>query len=381
MKIAFLDLKGLHDSIHAELHAAIARVVDSGWYIQGAEQLAFEQEFAAYCGARHCIGVGNGLDAIHLILRAYGFGPGDEVLVPANTFIATWLAVTYTGATPVPVDPDPATFNLDPMLLKRAITPRTRAIIAVHLYGQTAAMEPIRAIADRHGLKLIEDAAQAHGATYRGVRAGTLGDAAAFSFYPGKNLGALGDGGAITTNDPCLDTTLRLLRNYGSMKKYEHALAGFNTRLDEIQAAVLRVKLRYLDTWNDRRRVIAERYRAGLAETELVLPSVASECVPVWHVFVVRSAARDALRLTLAQRGVETLIHYPTPPHHQPAYAHLGLAHGALPVAEQLPQEVLSLPMYPNLSDSQIDKVIDACRAIERPEFGRGLRRAARRAA
>jgi dTDP-4-amino-4,6-dideoxygalactose transaminase len=316
---------------------------------------AFEQEFAAYCGARHCIGVANGLDALHLILRAYAIGPGDEVIVPSNTFIATWMAVSQTGATPVPVEPDERTHNINPEKIEAAVTPRTRAIMPVHLYGQPADMDPILAIAARHGLKVIEDAAQAHGARYKGRRTGALGDAAGFSFYPGKNLGALGDGGAITTQDDELAARLKKLRNYGSTVKYEHEVLGFNSRLDELQAAVLRVKLAGLDADNRARQVVANEYLRQLAGSGLTLPFVPDWAEPVWHLFVVRSANRDLLQRQLRESGVECLIHYPKPCHRQAAYQDQPWPPMAL--TERLQSEVLSLPMAPYLQMVDIHHV------------------------
>ena len=360
MKVPFLDLQSPHRELREELEAANRRVLDSGWFILGPELEAFEAEFAAYCGARHCVGVGNGLEALHLILRGYSIGPGDEVIVPAHTFIATWLAVSYAGAKPVPVEVDPATANLDPTRIEAAVTARTRAILPVHLYGRPAAMEEIGAIAARHGLKVIEDAAQAHGARYRGERAGSLGAAAGFSFYPGKNLGALGDGGAVTTDDPQLAEQLRMLRNYGSSQKYVHQLAGVNSRLDELQAAFLRVKLRLLDAWNARRAAVAARYAEGLAGSGLVLPEVPAGIEPSWHLYVVRSKERDALQARLAAAGIGSLIHYPLPPYRQQAYAGLGIDPARFPVSEALAAEVLSLPMGPHLSDAQVAAVIAA---------------------
>jgi dTDP-4-amino-4,6-dideoxygalactose transaminase len=361
--VAFLDLRAAYDELKPELDAAYARVAASGWFIMGPELEAFERAFAAYCDAKHCIGVGNGLDALHVALSAAGVGPGDEVLVPSNTFIATWLAVTYAGATPVPVEPDRRTYNLDPALLEAAVTARTRAIVPVHLYGQPAAMDEIRFVAERHGLSVIEDAAQAHGATYRGRKAGSLGDAAAFSFYPGKNLGALGDAGAVVTNDDHLADAIRLLRNYGSRVKYQHEAAGYNTRLDPLQAAFLGAKLPRLDEWNERRRRIAARYLDGLRDArELVLPAVAEGAEPVWHLFVVRHPRRDALQEHLRARGVDTLIHYPIPPHLAGAYAGRGYARGAFPIAEELAATSLSLPMGPHLRDDDADYVIDCVR-------------------
>jgi dTDP-4-amino-4,6-dideoxygalactose transaminase len=349
IKIPFLDLGRTYLEISAEIDDAVRRVLNSGRYIQGEELEAFEAEFAEYCEAAYCVGVGNGLDALHLILRAYGIGPGDEVIVPAHTFIATWLAVTYAGAKPVPVETgDDTAYTISPEWIEAAITPRTRAIIPVHLYGRPADMAPIKHIAGKHGLKVIEDAAQAHGARYHGRRAGSLGDAAAFSFYPAKNLGAFGDGGAITTADGDLAAKLRALRNYGSSVKYVHDMIGLNSRLDPLQAAVLRVKLRHLDEWNSRRMAIAECYRRDLAGTDMLLPAVSSGCESVFHLFVIRTAKRDTLQAGLKESGIETLIHYPLPPHKQGAYPSMRRLH--LPIAESLANEVLSLPMGPHLS-------------------------------
>jgi dTDP-4-amino-4,6-dideoxygalactose transaminase len=363
MSIPFLDLKAPYRELQGELDEAYRRVVESGWFILGREVEAFEEEFAAYCGVRHCIGVGNGLDALHLILRGMEIGPGDEVIVPSNTYIATWLAVTYAGAVPVPVEPDEATCNLDPARIEAAITPRTRAIMAVHLYGNPAQMDPITAIAKRHGLKVIEDAAQAHGARYRGKRAGALGDAAGFSFYPGKNLGALGDGGAVTTDDDAVAERIRTLRNYGSRVKYVNELKGINSRLDELQAALLRVKLQRLDEWNARRSALAEAYGAALAGSGLTLPVATGGSDPVWHLYVVRTPQRDALQSLLQERGIGTLIHYPIPPHLQKAYAELGLAEGAFPLAERMARQVLSLPIGPHLAPEAVRTVAEAIRS------------------
>ena len=361
MKIPFLDLKSPHDELRSELSAVFDRVLNAGWYIHGTECKYFEQEFAQYCQAEHCIGVGNGLDALHLILRAYGIGAGDEVIVPSNTYIATWLAVSYAGAAPVPVEPDERTYNINPALIEAAITPRTKAIMVVHLYGQPADMDAINAIAKKHKLKVVEDAAQAHGARYKGRRVGSLGDAAGFSFYPGKNLGAIGDGGAVTTNDPVLADKVRLLGNYGSQIKYHNELKGYNSRLDELQAGFLRAKLLVLDIWNARRQAIAAQYLSKLDAAALVLPYVPEWAEPVWHLFVVRSQQRDALQKRLGAAGIGTMIHYPIPPHLQPAYAELGFALGAFPIAETIHQEVLSLPMGPHLGSVNSTKVIAGC--------------------
>lgn len=311
--VPFLDLGAVNGLIRDELDAAFRRVLDSGWFIMGPELEAFEAEFAEYSGVKHCIGVGNGLEALHLLLRAYGVGPGDEVIVPSNTFIATWLAVSECGATPVAVEPNPLTHNIEAAAIEQAITPRTKAIMPVHLYGQPADMDPINALAGKHGLVVIEDAAQAQGALYKGRRAGSLGSAAGTSFYPGKNLGALGDGGAVLTSDDKIAAEVRRLRNYGSQVKYQHDVAGYNSRLDELQAAFLRVKLSVLDGWNDRRREIASRYTRLLEGNGFELPFVPEYADPVWHLFVIRHARRDALRDHLAQHGVNTVIHYPIP--------------------------------------------------------------------
>lgn len=364
IRVPFLDLQAQFLELGSELEAATHSVLNSGHYVLGEQVARFEEEFAAFCGVRHCVGVGNGLDALHLILRARGIGPGDEVIVPANTYIATWLAVSHAGARPVPVEPDPRTCNLDPARLEAAVTPATKAILAVHLYGQPADMAPILEVAERHGLRVIEDAAQAHGARYRGRRVGGLGDAAGFSFYPGKNLGAIGDGGAVTTNDAELAETVRLLRNYGSRVKYHNELKGFNSRLDELQAALLRVKLRRLDEWNGRRGAMAARYLEQLAGSGLVLPWVPAWADPVWHLFVVRHPCRDALQRRLERAGIGTLVHYPIPPHRQPAYAELGLDEGALPIAEAIHREVLSLPLGPHLTEEQQAAVVAALRAV-----------------
>lgn len=362
--VPFLDLRAPHVEMRAELQEAFTRVLDSGWFVQGREVAAFERQFAEYCEVDYCVGVGSGLDALHFILRAYGFGAGDEIIVPSNTYIATWLGVTYSGARPIPVEPDERTFNLDPARIEAAITSRTRAILPVHLYGQPADMDPINAIARKHGLKVIEDAAQAHGARYKGRRVGSLGDAAAFSFYPAKNLGALGDGGAVATNDPDIQDRVRLLGNYGSQTKYRHEIKGYNSRLDELQAAFLSAKLSRLDAWAEHRRVLAAAYLAELSGCGLGLPYVPEWADPVWHLFVVRSAGRDALRAGLEQRGLGTLIHYPIPPHLQPAYADLGLGEGSLPIAERIHSEVLSLPIGSSVPISQAMEVARATRDL-----------------
>ncbi|MGE7138697.1 DegT/DnrJ/EryC1/StrS family aminotransferase [Luteibacter sp. NPDC031894] len=367
--VPFLDLRAVNAAHAEELKEAVARVVDSGRYILGDELAAFEDEFAAWCGVGHAVGVGNGLDALSLILRAYvelgALGEGDEVIVPANTFIATFLAVSGNRLVPVPVEPDDATFNIDPARIEAASGRRTRAIVAVHLYGRLADMQALATIARRHDLLLIEDAAQAHGATMRDRKAGSFGDAAAFSFYPGKNLGALGDAGAVVTDDDTLADTVRSLRNYGSFEKYRHAREGVNSRLDELQAALLRVKLRYLDGENAARRRIASAYREAIAHPAIRLPEEGTPGAHVWHLFVVRSAWREALRMHLAEAGVQTLVHYPIPPHRQDAYPRL--RHLSLPLAERMHDEVLSLPMSPRLDDEQVERVVDACLAFPAP--------------
>lgn len=362
--IPFLDLKAPYQELQAELDAAYRRVMESGWYITGCEVEAFESEFAAYCGAKHCIGVGNGLDALHLILRALEIGPGDEVIVPSNTYIATWLAVSYAGATPVPVEPDEQTSNMAPDLIEAAITPRTKAIMPVHLYGQPADMDSITAVAEHHGLKVIEDAAQAHGASYRGKRAGSLGHAAGFSFYPGKNLGAMGDGGAVTTSDDALAERVRLLRSYGSKVRYCHEVKGFNSRLDELQAALLRVKLQYLDDWNQRRRQVARQYLDGLRATGLRLPLVPDRTESVWHLFAVCHPERDRVQRLLRDAGVDTLIHYPVAPHMQQAYQDLAMRERSYPLAERLASEVFSLPIGPHMEPEAVEHVIATLQGV-----------------
>jgi dTDP-3-amino-3,4,6-trideoxy-alpha-D-glucose transaminase len=363
--VPFLDLGAAYVELGGEIDAAVERVLASGRYVFGPEVEAFEQEFAAFVGTRHCVAVGSGLDALALVVEARDVSAGDEVVVPAHTFVATWLAATRVGARPVPVDVDPSSYNLDPDRLEAAITPSTRMVIPVHLYGRPAAMDAIAAVAARRDLFILEDAAQAHGARFRGMRAGALGTAAAWSFYPGKNLGAFGDGGAVTTDDDRLAERVRLLRNYGAPEKYRHELAGTNSRLDELQAAVLRVKLRHLEAWNERRRSVAARYLEGLAGTGLVLPESPPDAGHVWHLFVVRTPRRDELRQMLADAGVETGVHYPCAPHRQPVFAELAIDPRSLPVADGLQHEVLSLPMGPHLPDDQIDYVVDRVRAFD----------------
>lgn len=360
--IPFLDVGAAYRELQKEIDAAVSRVLHSGLYILGPEVDAFEADWASYCGSEHAVGVANGLDALTLALRALDVGPGDEVIVPSNTYIATWLAVSSVGATPVPVEPDPRTFNIDPAGIPRAITPATKAIMPVHLYGQPADLDPILAIAREHRLSVVEDAAQSHGARYRGRRIGSHGDVVCWSFFPGKNLGALGDAGGITTNRADLADRIRVLRNYGSREKYVNEVAGVNSRLDPLQAAVLRAKLPHLDEWTDRRRAVARLYATELAETDLVLPHVPDWVEPVWHLFVVRTAERDKLQKQLTDAGVGTLIHYPIPPHLQQAYTSLQLSKYDLPVATYLAAEVLSLPVGPHLSHADAQRVIDAAR-------------------
>jgi dTDP-4-amino-4,6-dideoxygalactose transaminase len=356
--IPFLDVGRLHASLADELVAAHRRVVASNRLILGPEVEAFEREFAAYCEAKHCIGVSNGLDAMTLALRAAGIGAGDEVIVPAHTYIATWLAVSHIGAMPVPADALANTCLMDPEAVAAAVTPRTKAILPVHLYGQPANMSAIMRIADKHGLFVLEDAAQAHGARYDRKRVGALGHAGAFSFYPSKNLGALGDGGGVVTNDDNLAARIRKLRNYGAVQKNVHETLGYNARLDEMQAAFLRVKLPHLDHWNATRRDRARQYERMLGgvrglETQAVVPDVE----PVWHLFTVRSNRRDAIIQALAEAAVGCFIHYPTPPHLQAAYADLGFGRGAFPVAERIADTVLSLPMDPLMSVGDVERV------------------------
>lgn len=366
MYVPFLDVGAAYRELKSELDLAYHRVMDSGQYILGREVEAFEAEFAAFCGVKHCIGTGNGLDALTLALRAYGIGPGDEVIVPANTYIATWLAVSAVGAKLVPVEPNAKTCNIDPARVKAAITPRTKALMPVHLYGAPADMSEIAYLAHNHELRIISDGAQAHGAQFCSENIGRLGSAVCFSFYPGKNLGALGDGGCVTTNDGRLAMRLARLRHYGSEAKYHNIERGGNSRLDELQASFLRVKLKYLEAWNTRRDAVAWRYLKSLGGC-IDLPQ--STTGQVWHLFVVRHARRDALQQALTARGVGTLIHYPVPPHLQPAYADLGFKRGAFPITEQIHDTCLSLPMGPHLTDAQVDyvceQVIDACHELQ----------------
>lgn len=369
--VAFLDLEATYKELKPELDEAFHRVMNSGWYVLGEEVHKFEDEFAKYCGVKNCIGVANGLDALHLILCAYEIGPGDEVIVPSNTYIATWLAITFTGAKIVPVEPDKISYNIDPTEIEKVITPNTKAILPVHLYGQPADMDPINAIAEKYNLKVIEDSAQAQGATYKGRKAGSLGHASGFSFYPGKNLGAYGDAGAITTDDDQIAEKLRMLRNYGSKIKYENQHIGYNSRLDELQAAFLRVKLRYLDLWNKRREVIANFYLQELQGFNLILPKVDKNMNNVWHVFAVQTAQRDTFQKFLRSHHIDTIIHYPIPPHLQKAYGDLQIPQGQLPIAESIHKQIISLPIGPHMEDMHVNYVIDNIKLF----FAKGGRR------
>lgn len=362
--IPFCELAAGHAELSASIGLAIQRVVNSSHFILGEEVDSFEHEFAAYTGAAHCIGVGNGLDALHLALLAMRVGPGDEVIVPSHTFIATWLAVSHCGATPVPVEPTETGYTLDPQRIEAALTPRTKVILPVHLYGTPANLDAIIGLARRHGLKVIEDAAQCHGARYKGRRIGAHGDAVAWSFYPTKNLGAMGDAGAITCNDAELAERLRRLRNYGSSEKYVNETRGYNSRLDPLQAAVLRVKLEHLDAWNTRRQTLAQRYEQGLRGLDFILPAAAHEADHVWHLYVIRSSARDRLADWLTRHGIQTQVHYPVPPHLQPAYADMSFRRGDFPIAEKMADEVISLPMWPHLDHKAQDNVISALQAF-----------------
>lgn len=366
MTVSFLDLGWTYRELKDELDDAYQRVMSSGWYLLGQELDAFESEYASYCNSNYCVGLSNGLDALHLSLLAAGVGPGDEVIVPSHTYIATWLAVTHSGATPVPVEPNAISMNIEPSSIEPLITERTRAIIPVHLYGQPADMDPIMALAGKHDLLVLEDAAQAQGALYRGRRVGSLGHIAAHSFYPGKNLGAFADAGAITTNDSYLAEKVRVLRNYGSRVKYHHNVVGYNCRMDELQAAFLRVKLRYLEDWNQRRRTLADVYLQKLQTVEAEVPTFRLPVVPnwahvVWHLFVIRHPGRSALQTALMEAGVSTLIHYPIAVHQSEAFREY--ATRELPLASQFANEVLSLPIGPHLS---VDNVRVVCETVKK---------------
>ena len=360
--IKFLDLHKINERFREEIDARIKQVLDSGWYLLGNQDKEFEKNFAQYCGAKHCIGCANGLDALNLIIRAYGFGAGDEIIVPANTYIASILAISENGCTPVLVEPDINTYNINPDLIEEKITNKTKAIMVVHLYGQAVEMEKIWAIAKKYNLKVIEDSAQAHGAIYQGKRTGNLGDASGFSFYPGKNLGCMGDGGAVTTNDDELAKKIRAIANYGSDYKYHHIYKGVNSRLDEIQAGILDVKLPYLDKDNERRREIAKYYRENIKNSKITLPKTYDEKAHVWHVFVVRCDDRDGLQKHLEANDIQTNIHYPTAPHKQGCYSEY--AHLSLPITEKIHDEVMSLPISPVMTDEEVKKVVEVVNAF-----------------
>ena len=360
--IKFLDLHKINERFRDEIDARIKQVLDSGWYLLGEQDKIFEQHFAQYCGVKHCIGCANGLDALNLIIRAYGFGKDDEIIVPANTYIASILAISENGCTPVLVEPDINTYNINPDLIEEKITSKTKAIMVVHLYGQAVQMDKIWKLAKKYDLKIIEDSAQSHGALYKEKRVGSLGDASGFSFYPGKNLGCLGDGGAITTNDDELAKKIRAIANYGSDYKYHHIYKGVNSRLDEIQAGILDVKLKYLDNDNQRRREIAKYYRENIKNEKIVLPQTYDENAHVWHVFVVKCKNRDDLQKHLENNGVQTNIHYPTAPHKQECYKEYSSL--SLPVTEKTHREVMSLPISPVMTNEEVKKVVEVVNAF-----------------
>jgi dTDP-4-amino-4,6-dideoxygalactose transaminase len=370
MKVPFLDLGASYRELQTDIEAAVLRSLRSGWYIGGSDVESFENAYAAFTQSQHCVGLANGLEALHLALLALGVQPGDEVIVPSNTFIATWLAVSECGAVPVPVEPDALTCNIDASLIEAAITERTKVIVPVHLYGQPADMDAVLAVARRHGLRVLEDAAQAQGARYKGQRIGAHGDIVAWSFYPGKNLGAVGDAGAITTKDAALADKVRVLRNYGSRQRYVNEVQGYNSRLDPVQAAVLQVKLAHLPEWNGRRAQVAARYAAAFADSGLLLPTVPDWADPAWHLYCVRHPQRDRLRQLLTDKGVETLVHYPIAPHLQAAYAGLGYGRGAFPLAESMADSLISLPIGPAMSDEQVAHVIASVLAAVRELAG-----------
>lgn len=359
MNIPFVSFEPMHEEIKDEMLNKFKEVYEKNWFIQGEEVEKFEEEFANYCDAKYCIGCGNGLDALYLILRGYGIGNGDEVIVPSNTYIATALAVTYAGAKPIFVEPDLNSYNINPSLIEAAITEKTKAIMAVNLYGQIADMDEINKIAKKYKLKVIEDSAQAHGALYNGKKAGSIGDASGFSFYPGKNLGALGDAGAVVTNDEELATKIRAIANYGSDKKYHHIYKGTNSRLDEVQAAFLRIKLRNLEKWNENRAKTAEKYLNGINNPRIIKPIVADYAKHVWHLFVVRTENRNEFQNYLSDNGIGTTIHYPISIHLQEAYKDLGFRKGDFPLAEQISDQVISLPIWYGMKEEEINYVID----------------------
>lgn len=359
--IKFLDLEKVNNRFRTDIDAGIKQILDKGWYLQGEENEKFSKNFADYCGTKYSVGVANGLDAINLIIRAFGFGEGDEIIVPSNTYIATILAISENGCTPVLVEPNINTYNIDPDLIEEKITDKTKAIIVVHLYGQAVQMEKIWALAKKYNLKVIEDSAQAHGAIYQGKRVGNLSDASAFSFYPGKNLGCMGDGGAVTTNDETIFKKVKAIANYGSDRKYHHIYKGINSRLDEIQAAVLDVKLAHLDSDNARRREISKYYRENITNSRIILPKVYDENAHVWHIFAVRTDNRDALQKHLEANDIQTNIHYPTPPHKQGAYKEW--EHLSFPISEEIHKTILSLPISPVMTDEEVKKVVEVVNA------------------
>lgn len=357
MRVPFQDFRAGYEELKAELDDAFQRFMESGWYVLGKEVSSFEDEYSAYCEAKHCVGVGNGLEALHLALRAVDCGPGDEVIVASNTYIATWLAVTQVGAKVVPVEPDERTYNLNPDLIEQAVTSRTKVILATNLYGQPCDYDAIRAVADRHGLLFMVDNAQAQGARYKGRRVGGLADAECHSFYPSKNLGAFGEAGAVSTNDEKIADRVKVLRNYGSRVRYHNEVIGYNSRLDELQAALLRVKLRHLDAWNDRRTQLARLYLDRLSGSKCALPFVPDWAEVVWHLFVIRHPERDALQKKLSDEGIQTIIHYPIPPHLSGAYSDMEFKRGDFPIAERMADEVLSLPIGPHHSAESTEAV------------------------
>ncbi|PJI08941.1 MULTISPECIES: DegT/DnrJ/EryC1/StrS family aminotransferase [Clostridium] len=359
MRIPFVSFEPMHKEIEEEILNKFKEVYEKNWFIQGNEVKEFEGEFAKFCGAKCCVGCATGLDALYLILRGYNIGQGDEVIVPSNTYIATALAVSYTGATPVFVEPNIDTYNINPKLIEKSITNKTKAIIAVHLYGQAAEMDEIKAIAKKYNLKVIEDSAQSHGTLYKGKRTGNLGDAAGFSFYPGKNLGALGDAGAVVTSDEKLAEKIRAIANYGSDRKYHHIYKGVNSRLDEVQASFLRIKLRNLEKWNSNRQITAQKYMDGINNSKVIKPVVAQNTNHVWHIFALRTENRDDFQKYLKENGIGTVIHYPVPMHEQDAYKDLPYKKGDLPIAEKISSEVISLPMWYGMGDEEINYVID----------------------
>lgn len=359
--IKFLDLEKVNNRFRVEIDSRIKKILDKGWYLQGEENDTFAQNFATYCGSKYAVGVANGLDALRLIIKAHGFGEGDEIIVPANTYIATILAITDNGCTPVLVEPDIHTYNINPDLIEEKITPKTKAIMVVHLYGQAVQMQKIWDLAKKYNLKVFEDAAQGHGAMYQGRRTGNLSDAAAFSFYPGKNLGCMGDGGAVTTNDEEIYKKVKALGNYGSDRKYHNLYKGLNSRLDEIQAAVLDIKLSYLDADNDVRRKIAKYYRENIKNPKIILPQTYDEQASVWHVFAVRTQNRDEFQKYLSDNAIQTLIHYPTPPHKQPAYAEWNNL--SFPITEEIHKTIISLPISPVMTEDEVKKVVDVINA------------------